>query len=62
MKDKERFVRRVAGTGVLLGLTAGQFVDTAFYLISAFIGLNLVQNSFTGFCPAESIYERYLES
>jgi hypothetical protein len=46
-------VRRLGGTVVLLGLALGVFVDSWFLAISAFTGLNLVQSSFTDFCPAE---------
>lgn len=54
----ERFVRAVAGTVVLTGLLLGLFVDGLFYLVVAFAGLNLLQSSFTGFCPPERLYER----
>lgn len=46
-------VRRLGGSVVLLGLLLGVFVDSWFLAISAFAGLNLVQSSFTDFCPAE---------
>jgi len=38
---------------VLLGLVLGVFVNSWFLAVSAFAGLNLVQSSFTDFCPAE---------
>jgi hypothetical protein len=46
-------VRRLGGSVVLLGLLLGVFVDSWFLAISAFTGVNLVQSSFTDFCPAE---------
>jgi len=46
-------VRRLGGTVVLLGLVLGVFVNSWFLVISAFAGLNLLQSSFTDFCPAE---------
>jgi hypothetical protein len=46
-------VRRLGGTVVLLGLVLGVFVNSWFLAISAFAGVNLIQSSFTDFCPAE---------
>jgi hypothetical protein len=46
-----RFVRRVAGTVVLLGFLLGWFVNEWFFLIDAFVGVNLLQSTFTGVCP-----------
>ncbi len=58
--NKKQFVRRLAGTVILAGFLLGWFVDQWFYLIDAFAGLNLLQSSFTGFCPPEKIYDRFL--
>jgi len=46
-------VRRLGGSVVLLGLLLGVLVDPWLLAISAFAGVNLVQSSFTDFCPAE---------
>lgn len=56
--QKERFVRAVAGTVVIIGFLLGWFVNDLFYLIHVFVGLNLLQSSVTGICPPEKIYER----
>ena len=56
--QKERFVRAVAGTVVLVGFVLGWFVNDLFFLIHVFAGLNLLQSSVTGICPPEKIYER----
>jgi hypothetical protein len=45
----------VAGTFVLTGVTLGHFVDERWLLLAAFVGLNLFQTAFTGFCPLERI-------
>ncbi|PCJ26794.1 MAG: sulfurtransferase [Flavobacteriales bacterium] len=47
---KERMIKGIAGTFVLTGLVLGYFVNEYFYLIIAFVGLNLVQTSFTKWC------------
>jgi hypothetical protein len=51
----ETAIRRLAGTMVLLGLGLGLWVSPWFFIIVAFVGVNLIQSTFTGFCPAENI-------
>ena len=47
----DRIVFAVAGSMVLAGLALGYFVNPYWLLLSAFVGLNLLQSAFTGFCP-----------
>ena len=54
----ENAIRAMAGTFVLLSLALGYFVHQGFFLFTAFVGLNLLQSSFTGFCPAEAILKK----
>ncbi|GBD27264.1 hypothetical protein HRbin30_02610 [bacterium HR30] len=54
----ERAVRLLAGTLVGISLILGYFVHPAWLLLAAFVSLNLIQSSFTGFCPAEKILRR----
>ncbi len=54
----EYAVRLLAGTLVLAGLVLGLLVSPWFFILVAFVGLNLVQSSFTGFCPAEMIFRK----
>jgi|APHM01.1.fsa_nt_gi Protein of unknown function (DUF2892). len=56
--NKTQFIRRLAGTVTLTGLTLGWLVSDWLYLITAFAGLNLLQSSFTGICPPEKIYDK----
>ena len=48
-------IRRFAGLFVLLSLALAHWVNPAWYYFTAFVGVNLVQSSFTGFCPLEKI-------
>jgi len=48
-------IRRFAGTFVLLSLALGHRVSPLWYLFTAFVGFNLIQSSFTHFCPLERI-------
>jgi len=57
----ERIVRIVAGFMVLLTLALGLkdispiFVHEYFLFFTAFVGFNLFQSGFTGFCPLNNI-------
>lgn len=48
-------IRRFAGVFVLASLALAHWVNPAWYYFTAFVGFNLVQSSFTGFCPLEKI-------
>ena len=54
----ERYVRMVAGAFVLVSLALGYWVHHGWFFFTAFVGLNLFQSAFTGFCPLESILRR----
>jgi Protein of unknown function (DUF2892) len=47
----DRFVLAFAGAMVLASLLLGHFVSPYWYLFTAFVGANLLQSAFTGFCP-----------
>jgi len=47
-----RTLRAMAGFFTLLSLALGHFVNPAWYLFTAFVGLNLLQSAFTDWCPA----------
>jgi hypothetical protein len=56
----ERMIRIMAGFFVLLSLALGWtgspiFVSEWFLAFTAFVGLNLLQSCFTGFCPPERL-------
>ena len=47
----EQGLRMVAGIFVLASVSLGYFVHPGWYLLTAFVGLNLLQSAFTGWCP-----------
>lgn len=55
---KERIVRAVAGTMVLVSLVLAYFVNVYWLGLAVFVGLNLLQSSFTRFCPLEKILDK----
>ncbi len=54
----DKAVLAFAGIMVLLSLTLAYFVHPAWMLLTAFVGLNLLQSAFTGFCPAALVFKR----
>jgi hypothetical protein len=48
---KERVIFLMAGALVTLGATLGALVNPWWLLLSAFVGVNMLQASVTGFCP-----------
>lgn len=54
----DKGVRIIAGTMLLLSLALSHWVHPGFIWLSVFVGLNLIQSAFTGFCPAEMLLRR----
>lgn len=54
----EKYIRIFAGSFVLISLALGYWVHHGWFFFTAFVGLNLIQSAFTGFCPLEMILRR----
>jgi hypothetical protein len=54
----ESYIRLLAGTLVLLSAALTHFVSSWWLLLAVFVGCNLIQSVFTGFCPAEIILRK----
>ena len=54
----ENTIRAVAGTFVLVSLALGYFVNPYWLLFTAFVGLNLLQSSFTKWCLLEELLKK----
>ena len=54
----ERWVRVIAGTFVLTSLALGYYIHSAWFLFTAFVGLNLFQAGLTKWCLMEKILIR----
>ena len=52
---RDFIIRRFAGLFILGSLALGYWVNPAWLLFTAFVGVNLLQSSFTNFCPLERI-------
>jgi hypothetical protein len=53
----DRAVLVFAGCMVLLSVALVYLVSPWFLLFTAFIGLNMIQSAFTGFCPAALVFK-----
>jgi hypothetical protein len=49
--NQERALRGIGGAFVLASVALGYWAHPAFYLFTAFVGLNLFQSAFTNWCP-----------
>jgi hypothetical protein len=55
---KERIIRAVAGALVFTCVLLSIYVNPQWLWLTGFVGFNLLQSSFTRFCPLEKILER----
>lgn len=51
----DRAMFAFAGTMILISVLLTYFVSPWGLLLTTFVGLNLLQSSFTGFCPAAMV-------
>ena len=54
----DRAVLTLAGTMTLVSALLAALVSPWWLLLTAFVGLNLLQSSVTGFCPAAMVFRR----
>lgn len=51
MMRVEGMLRMIAGAFVVASVLLGMYAHPYFYWFTAFVGLNLFQSAFTGWCP-----------
>ena len=51
-------LRGIAGTFVLVSVALGYWVNPWFLAFTAFVGLNLLQSAFTGWCPMMAVLRK----
>jgi len=54
----ELIIRRFAGTFILISLLLAHYHSPYWLWFTAFVGFNLLQSSFTNFCPLEIILKK----
>jgi len=48
-----------AGIMILISVALTKYVHPNFFWLTVFIGANLLQSAFTGFCPAAKILSKF---
>ena len=56
----DRVVLAFAGTMILASLALSQLHSPYCLLLTAFVGANLLQSSFPGFCPLALVLKRFV--
>lgn len=54
----DRIVMAFAGTMILVSVILSQYHSVNWLFLTGFVGLNLLQASFTGFCPLALILKK----
>lgn len=54
----ERALLVFAGSMVLLSVVLTHYVHPNFFWLTVFVGANMVQSAFTGFCPAVMVMKK----
>lgn len=54
----EAMLRLIAGTFVFASVGLGVYVSPYFFLFTAFVGVNLLQSAFSGWCPMMTFLRR----
>lgn len=55
----DRAIFAFAGVMTLLSVALTVWVSPYFMWLTVFIGANMLQSAFTGFCPAAAIFARF---
>jgi hypothetical protein len=55
----EKIIRVLAGSMILISVSLAHFVSPKWLLLTCFVGVNLIQSAFTGFCPAGIVLKRF---
>ena len=55
----DRYLRLIAGLFVVVSVALGHWVHPYWYLLTAFVGLNLFQSAFTNWCPSVWLLKKF---
>ncbi|MAP55094.1 DUF2892 domain-containing protein [Altibacter sp.] len=54
-----RYIRAIAGTFILISLLLAVYVNISWLWFTGFVGVNLLQSSFTRWCLMEKILKKF---
>lgn len=55
----ENLVPAIAGSFILISVVLAHYVSPYWLLLTLFVGVNLLQSGFTGFCPLSRILQMF---
>ena len=55
----DRYVMAVAGSFIIISILLAVFHSLYWLYFTAFVGINLFQSAFTGFCPLAIILKKF---
>lgn len=54
----DKFIFAFAGLMIVISLSLGYWIHSGFFLFTGFIGINMFQAAFTGFCPLAIVLKK----
>ena len=54
----ENIIRVLAGSMILISVSLAHFISPWWLIMTCFVGVNLIQSAFTGFCPAGIVLKK----
>lgn len=54
----DNMLHLIAGSFIVLSVVLGFYISPYFYFFTGFVGLNLMQSAFTGWCPMMAFLRR----
>jgi len=55
----DRAIFAFAGVMILISVALAHLLSPWWLLLTVFVGLNLLQSAFTGFCPAAIVFSKF---
>lgn len=56
-RKMDRWIRAIAGIFVLVSVGLGYYVSPWWFLLTAYVGVNLFQSAYTNWCPMEDLLD-----
>lgn len=57
-RKMDRWVRAIAGIIIVVSLGLGHYVSPWWFLLTAYVGIMLLQSAFTNWCPMEDVLHK----
>jgi len=55
----DRVIKIIAGSSILISVALVIWVSKGWLVLTALVGVNLIQSAFTGWCPASGILAKF---